>query len=70
MARLVAAKTIGEPAQANSLPTWNSSSRQPRLNKNRGMKTRKPVAAARLKPIKALTKNVDSSFMVNIFDTT
>lgn len=67
MAMLVAAKTSGEPAQANSLPTWNSSSRQPRLNKNKGMKIRKPVAAAKLKPIKALTKNVESSLMANIF---
>ncbi len=65
MAILVAAKTSGEPAQANSLPTWNS--RQPRLNKNKGMKIRKPVAAAKLTPIKALTKNVESSLMANIF---
>lgn len=67
MATLVAAKTSVEPAQANSLPTWNSSSRQPRLNKNKGMKIRKPVAAARLTPINALTKNVESSLMANIF---
>ncbi|MNW73150.1 hypothetical protein D3C86_20430 [compost metagenome] len=67
MATLVATKTSVEPAQANSLPTWNSSNRQPRLNKNKGMKIRKPVAAARLTPINALTKNVESSLMANIF---
>lgn len=62
---LVAISTKLEPAQAHSLPTWNSSSRQPKLNKNSGIKIRKPVAAAKLIPINALTRYVDNSPMTN-----